>query len=87
MTSLKCLNSGVESNDAAFILSSEHRYVSRVPGAFEEEVLSSNLLSLASEFLVRHAAAHNLFHNGGESLCVRGLPVVIAESLLVEITE
>src|SRR6266851_3555750 len=42
MTSLKCWNSGVESNGAAFILSPlEHGFVFRVPGAYGKEVASS----------------------------------------------
>lgn len=54
MTSLKCWNSGVESNGAAFILfPSVSGFVSRVPGASGKEVSSSNLLSLAGQFSIR----------------------------------
>jgi hypothetical protein len=88
MTSLKCLNSGVESNGAAFILSpSVSGFSCRVPGAYGKEGSSSSLLHLAGEFFIRHAASHNLFHDGGKTLRIRSLPVVIAKSLFVKITE
>jgi hypothetical protein len=88
MTSLKCLNSGVESNGAAFILfPSVNGFVSRVPGASGKEVSSSNLLSLASQFSIRHATTNNLFHDGGEPLGVRSLPAIVPKRLFVQITE
>jgi hypothetical protein len=88
MTSLKCWNSNVESNGAAFILSPvECGYVSRDSGAYGKEVSSSSLLSLAREFLIRHAPSDNLFHDGGEAFRVRGLPVVVAERLFVQVAE
>jgi hypothetical protein len=88
MTSLKCWNSGVESNGAAFILSPvECGYVSRDSGAYGKEVSSSSLLSLAREFFVRHAPSYDLLHDGGKALRVRGLTVVVPESLFVQVTE
>jgi hypothetical protein len=88
MTSLKCWNSGVESNGAAFILSPvECGYVSRDSGAYGKEVSSSSLLSLAREFFVRHAPSYDLFHNGGEAFRVRGLAVVVPERLFVQVAE
>jgi hypothetical protein len=88
MTSLKCWNSGVESNGAAFILSPvECGYVSRDSGAYGKEVSSSSLLSLAREFFVRHAPSDNLFHDGGEAFRIGGLAVVIAKCLFIEVAE
>lgn len=88
MTSLKCWNSGVESNGAAFILSPvECGCVSRDSGACGKEVSSSRLLGLTSEFGVCHAASDNLFHDGGESFRIGGLSIVVAKGLLIEIAE
>ena len=68
MTSLKCWNSGVESNGAAFIRSpSVSGFVSRVPGASGKEASSSSLLSLAGQFSIPHAPSDNLFHDGGKT--------------------
>ena len=62
MTSLKCWNSGVESNGSALILSPLGCGVSfRVPAVSGEEDASSILQILASEFLVCHSASNNLF--------------------------
>src|ERR1035441_3783925 len=53
MTSLKCWNSGVESNGSAFILSPLGCGVfSRVPAVSEEEAASSILLVFAGQLLV-----------------------------------
>jgi hypothetical protein len=88
MTSLKCWNSGVESNGAAFILSPVERgYVSRDSGAYGKEVSSSSLLSLASKLCVRHAASYDLLHDSGEAFRVCGFAIVVAESLFVQIPE
>jgi len=88
MTSLKCLNSGVELNGAAFILSpSGHEVAFRVLGASGEEVVSPILQILAGKFLVGDPTSHNLFHDGGKTLRVSGLPVVIAESLFVKVAK
>ena len=38
-------------------------------------------------FFVCYAVTDNLFHDGGETLRIRGLAVVIAERLFVQITE
>src|SRR5665213_3278976 len=66
ITSLKCWNSGVESNGAAFILSpSGHEFASRVPGAFGKEGLSSTL-RFPGQLFVSQAASNNLFHDSGE---------------------
>ena len=87
MTSLKCWNSGVESNGAAFILSPRGcGYASRVPGAYGEEV-SSSTLRFASQFLVRDPASDNLFHDTREPLRVRQLAGVETECLFVDVTE
>ena len=86
MTSLKCLNSGVESNGSAFILSPLGCGVSfRVPAVSEEEAVSSILRNLAGQFLVGNPASDNLFHDNRKPLRVRHLPVVIAKRLLVDI--
>src|SRR5471030_723495 len=88
MTSLKCWNSGVESNGAAFILSPLERGVSfHVPGAYGEEAASSILQVLASQFLVCDTASDNLFHDSGKSLRVRKLPSVVAECLFVNVAK
>jgi hypothetical protein len=88
MISLKCWNSGVESNGAAFILSPvECGCVSRDSGAYGKEVSSSSLLSLSREFFVRHAPSYNLFHDGGETLRICRLAVVVAKRLFVKVAE
>ncbi len=87
MTSLKCWNSGVESNGAAFILSpSGHEFAFRVPGAFGEEGLSSTL-RFASQFFVSDPASNNLFHDCGKPFRVCRLAVVVPKRLFVKITE
>src|SRR6266852_8954137 len=87
MTSLKCLNSGVESNGLAFILSSLGCGVSfRVPAVCEEEVVSSILQIVAGKFLVGYPESDNPFHDSGEPLCVLRLPVIVAERLLIEVS-
>jgi hypothetical protein len=88
MTSLKCWNSGVESNGAAFILSPvECGYVSRDSGAYGKEGSSSSLLKLARQFFVGHTPSNNLFHDCGKAFGVRSFPVVAPKRLFVKIPE
>lgn len=88
MTSLKCWNSGVESNGATFILlPSVSGFVSRVPGAFGREVSSNSFFRFASQLLVSNSASHDLFHDSGEALRISGFAIVIAESLFVKVPE
>ena len=88
MTSLKCWNSGVESNGAAFILSpSGYGFVSRLLGAFGKEVASSIAPGFAGQFSVGNSASNDLLHDGGESLCVRALAVVITKRLFVNVAK
>ena len=71
MTSLKCWNSGVESNGSAFILSPLGCGVSfRVPAVSEEEVVSSILLVLAGQLFVGNSASNDLFHYSNEAFCI-----------------
>src|SRR5437667_8560171 len=77
MTSLKCWNSGVESNGAAFILSpSVSGFVSRVPGAYGKEVSSSIAPRLACQLFVCDPATYDLLHDHSEPLCIGELPIV-----------
>lgn len=86
MTSLKCWNSGVNSNGAAFILSpSVSGFVSRVPGAYAKEVSSSLAPRLAGQFFVSNPASDNLLHHASKALRVRNMTVVITERLLVNV--
>ena len=86
MTSLKCWNSGVNSNGAAFILSpSVSGFVSRVPGAYGKEASSSNLTRLASQLFVSDPTSDNLFHDASEALRIRVMPVVISKRLLIDV--
>src|SRR5258708_36129769 len=88
MTSLKCLNSGVESNGAAFILSpSGYGFASRVPGAFGKEVVSSITPIFASQLFVSDAASNDLLHDGCKSLRVRSLAIVITKRLFVDVAK
>jgi hypothetical protein len=88
MTPLKCLNSGVESNDAAFILSpSGYGFSFLVPGAYGKEAASSIALGFACQFLVSNSAAYYLLHNRSEALGVRSLAVVIAERLFIDVAD
>src|ERR1039457_2916972 len=88
MTSLKCRNSGVESNGSAFILSPLGYGVSfRVPAVFEEEAASSILQVLAGKLLVGDPASNNLLHHSYEALRICGLTVVISKRLFIDIAE
>src|ERR1035441_2527015 len=88
MTSLKCWNSGVELNGAAFILSPLGCGASfRVPAVSGEEDASSILQALAGQLLVGDSASDNLFHYSNETLRVRGLAVVVAKCLFIDIAE
>lgn len=72
MTSSKCLNSGVASNGAAFILSPLGYGVSfRVPGVFEEEVALSIFQSYSGKFLLSYSGTDNLFQDTGKTLRIR----------------
>ena len=86
MTSLNSLNSGVESNGSAFILSPlGDGHVARVPAVSGKEVVSSILHKLPGQFSVRYSPANNLLHYNSEALRVRESPVVIPKALLVDI--
>ena len=88
MTSLKCWNSGVELNGSAFILSPLGCGASfRVPAVSGEEDASSILQALAGQLLVGDSASDNLFHYSNETLRVRGLAVVVAKCLFIDIAE
>jgi hypothetical protein len=87
MTSLKCWNSGVESNGAAFILSPlEHGLVVRVLGAYGEEVASSTLL-FARQLFVGNPPSNNLLHDSDKSFRVGQVSIVVAIRLFVKIAE
>src|SRR5205823_5758518 len=86
MTFLKCWNSGVESNGAAFILSpSECGLVVRVLGAYGKEVASSIAPCLARQRFVGNSTSDNLLHDRSEPLPVREAASVIAERLFIDI--
>src|ERR1017187_6973303 len=88
MTSLKCWNSGVESNGSAFILSPLVCGVSfRVPAVSEEEVVSSILLVLAGQLFVGNSASNDLFHYSNEAFRIGGLTVVVSECLFIDKSE
>ena len=71
MTSLKCWNSGVESNGAAFILSPSGRGFSfLVLGAYGKEAASSVAPRLPRQRFVGNPTSDNLLHDGSESLPV-----------------
>ena len=86
MTSLKCWNSGVESNGSAFILSPLGCGVfSRVPAVSEEEAASSILLVFAGQLLVGDPASDDLLHYSDEAFRIGRLTVVVSKRLFVNV--
>jgi len=88
MTSLKCWNSGVESNAGSFInlpsLTFAPAFLTRLA---RPRVRSTrfDLTELAGEFLVRNAPSDNLFHDAGEAFGIAQLAMVESKRLLITI--
>jgi hypothetical protein len=88
MTSVKCRNSGVESNAGSFINLPKLTYAFRAPvSSMHSWALASLVFRLASQLSIRQSASDDLFHNAGEPLRVRHGAIIVAKRLFVQITE
>ena len=90
MTSLKCLNAGVESNGPSLINSLSGREVSsRAPVALYSSEAHScyGFFCFASELFVSYSASNNLLHDGGESFRISHAAIVETECLFINVTE
>src|SRR5271154_5046365 len=91
ITSLKCWNSGVALKAGSFINLPSLSFSFSAPFARLScswvPSAGIGLTKLTSEFFVRHAASHDLFHDDGEPLRIGHLARVEPKGLFIDVAE
>ena len=85
MISLKCWNSGVESNGSGFITSYTDADPLAASFSFARCPSTVGVLCLSGKLFVSDPASDNLLHDAGESLRVSQLAGVVAKRLFVNV--
>ena len=86
MTSLKCWNSGVESNGVTLIKLPKRAYACRAPvSSCPSRARLCLRLRFTGQFIIRQSPTDNLPHDNDESFGVREFAVIVAKRLLISI--